>query len=615
MAKSKKFKIYYARARVHHLSIFQYDKNGNLFMTLEKLEECILAHAGGYETYAIVLHDSDVYNGDDCCIYAEKNKVAFLERLQILSDAKGLPKDETTESGFVYDEELEKSAHAYADELFPPILPGTPKKPHWHVVLTFTQARALDEVARWFKGLNGLTLDPHWNEKKTGHGAAENAWLYLVHANDPKKYQYNKEDVVASFDYINELDVLIRKHEDHEKYNLSKGDFNDVIAQVMHGLSRKGAMNIVSEAEYMRNEAVFERARRWYVMNEAPMPLFREVFYVESQGLDDDHGKGGMGKTLCAKALAKQLAKEFGADVSKDINDLQEFIYIAGDAGVFLQNYDAQPVLLVDEINGSAFKEAVGGVLGVKSLLSPFPERKDFNKKFGSVICTAKYIIINGIESFEKFKTELAKGGMIKGRYQESEESVKEQFDRRFWGDIKIVDASQIEIWLNRGLFDNTPEQQVLQMVCRVRASFQQIASRSSGMAQARLEERVLHPLLEEVDKSQITHCSENKISDPDAIPEDLLCMGEVIVDDDIQEPIVIDSMDARCSLDVFNKMKEMCIIDNDDMDATIFDLDAIQRAIDYHFKKIPFDDVKDRMKRQIIFGALMAIDKMQKGG
>lgn len=610
MAKKKFSK--FPRVRVHHLTIFQYDKNGDLCMTAEQIEKCLQARAGGFESYAFILHDKDTFNGEDCCIYAEKNHAVYLEHVRVLSNARKIPEDETTESGYAKNDAIEKEAHEFADSVFPPILPDTPKRPHWHIVLTFTQARALDEIARWFVLLNGEKLNANWNEAKSGHGAAESAWLYLIHQNAPKKYQYERKDVFASFDYESKLDETIKKHEDHEKYNIDRGDFNDVIAQVMHGMSKREAMSIVSEAEYIRNEAVFERARRWYILNEAPMPLLREVFYVDSAGIDEDHGKGGLGKSACSKAFAKQLAKRFGADISKNVNDLQDYIFIAGDAKVFLQDYDGQPIVLIDEINGTDFKRACKGVNGVKSLLAPYPERKSFDKKHGSVVCTAEYIIINGIQSFEAFKRALAKGDTIDGIAQESEDSVKEQFDRRFWGHIRIIDSSNIEFWANRGLFENTPEQQVLEMIQQTRASFQQIASRTSGKAQALLEGQVLRPMLEQVELSHETHGHASKIDDPDDLPEDLLSMGAV-VDDDIQEPVIV-LQNPRDVNDVFNVMVENDFIETESIEDVISFEKLIQRAINFHFYKIKYDDAS-REDKQFIRSAIMAIKLIEKGG
>ena len=515
---------WYPSARVHHLTMFVYDKQGNLATPESRIIECLQKHAGGYASYAYALHDKDVYDAQTKFEYEEKNKKTYIERYKLLAIAAGVAEDETTETGYMHSAAIDAHAHAYADDQFPQIEAGQLKPPHWHLILTFTHNRYVDEVARWFD------LEPNWNESKTGRGAAESAWTYLVHGHHPNKYQYDPGDVRASFDYKVDLEQRIEKEIRHERYAIDAYDLNDILEEVsIKGLSLREAQERVTIAVYLRNKTLFENARKEYVLRYAPMPLFREVFYVESEGIDADHGKGGLGKTVCSKAFAKQLAREFGADISKHISDLQEYIYTAGDAKVFLQEYDAQPILLIDEINGADFKRALKGVNGVKSLLDPFPERKSMDKKHGSVVCTAKYIIINGIQSFEAFKRDLASEMFIDGIMQQSEMPVKEQFDRRFWGNIRIINSSEIEFWANRGLFENTPEKGIMEMISRVRANFHQIALATTGEARARIEGQVLQPMLVEVEKSQTAHAVREKISNPDELPEELLRMGEVI--------------------------------------------------------------------------------------
>jgi hypothetical protein len=339
--------------------------------------------------------------------------------------------------------------------------------------------------------------------------------------------------VSASFDYETALQEQIERVERHKKYEVDTFEINDVLESVANGLPLEEAKNLVSRAVYYRNQQYFERARKDYVIHNAPMPLYRQVFYIESKGIDQDHGKGGLGKSACSKAFAKQLAREFGADVSKNFNDLSEYIYVCGDAKVFLQNYDGQPVLLIDEISGADFKRALKGVNGVKSLLSPFPERKSVDKKHGEVVCTAKYIIINGIQSYHAFIRDLAEEATIDGVTQKSEVAVIEQFERRFWGKFIIINSDEIEFWLNRGLFENTPEQTVMEMVTRVKANFRMIASATSGQAQAQIEGRVLNPVLEQVEKAKTTHGVKEKISDPALLPAELLAMCDVITPDE----------------------------------------------------------------------------------
>ena len=522
--KKKKASIVYPSARVQHLVIFLYDEAGATVMTKEKIESILQAHVGGYETYSYILHDQDEY--DTQTVYEQnlKNQKTYLDRYQTIAELSGMEKDETSKTGYIFSEAVDKQAKEYADKCFPTIEAKTKKHPHWHIILTFAANRKIDEIARWFG------IEPNWVEAKTGRGAAESAWAYLVHANDKNKYQYSPLDVISSFDYQTSLKEQIEKAARHEKYGISTNDLNDVLDRITLGqLTIKEAQNIVSVPVYLRNKRLFEEARKEYVQNYAPMPLFREVFYIDSEGLDSDHGRGGLGKTACSKALAKQLAREFGADPSKHIDELRDYIFTAGDKSVFLQSYMGQPVLLIDEINALDLKRALGGVNGVKSLLDPYPERGEFNKKHGSVICTAKYIILNGIQSFDAFKRDLAKGDFINGAQEKSETSAKEQFDRRFWGNIHLIDASRIEFWINRGLFENTPEIEVMEMICRVRASFKEITKNTAGEAKAQIEEKVLKPLLAQVEKSQTTHAKKSKIQNPDELTPELLSMGEII--------------------------------------------------------------------------------------
>ena len=102
MGRKKIFKNYFPRMRVHHLVIYMFDKNGRLYMSEEQLKKCISAHDGGYASFAYILHDMDTYDAEAVYQHSEKNRKTFIERLRILRDAKGLERDETTESGFVH---------------------------------------------------------------------------------------------------------------------------------------------------------------------------------------------------------------------------------------------------------------------------------------------------------------------------------------------------------------------------------------------------------------------------------------------------------------------------------------------------------------------------------
>ena len=90
MARRKRLKIGYLRARVMHAVIFMAGTDGTLKMTKEQLESILKKHNGGYTSYAFILHDKDKYSAQSVYENQELNKKTYKERYQILADAKGL---------------------------------------------------------------------------------------------------------------------------------------------------------------------------------------------------------------------------------------------------------------------------------------------------------------------------------------------------------------------------------------------------------------------------------------------------------------------------------------------------------------------------------------------
>lgn len=66
---------------------------------------------------------------------------------------------------------------------------GSPDKPHWHVCVWFSNARFLDALAK------ELGIDNRFVQLTTN---ATHDLRYLIHADDPQKYQYDISDVQTS---------------------------------------------------------------------------------------------------------------------------------------------------------------------------------------------------------------------------------------------------------------------------------------------------------------------------------------------------------------------------------------------------------------------------------
>lgn len=67
---------------------------------------------------------------------------------------------------------------------------GELEKPHWHFVLRFSNARHLSSLAK------SLSIEERFIQKSCSY---VNAVEYLVHRNDPEKFQYSTKELKGSF--------------------------------------------------------------------------------------------------------------------------------------------------------------------------------------------------------------------------------------------------------------------------------------------------------------------------------------------------------------------------------------------------------------------------------
>lgn len=395
-----------------------------------------------------------------------------------------------------YDKEVDEENHAWGNI-------GDKKPEHFHVVISLKSPVKVGNIAKWFglgenminfqKGRNG-SRDPYLDNV-----------AYLTHEFEPsvkEKHIYSRDEVKLGglrVDIWEDIDRVYGNKERHKKYRINSDDLNDIIDDVAtKGLTLKKAREIVGEVVYLRNETLFKKARQNYVLNVQPMPALRTVFYVECVNKENkDIGKGGVGKTVCTHALAKQFSKEFGADVIKPYEELvrEGYIFDIGGEGVALQNYDGQPILVMNEMDSySMFKTF--GRRGTKELLDNFPTRQDQNIKYGSTVITAKYIIINGIERYDKFIQGL---GGIFGEMNEADKDLT-QYYRRFFAHITLVDEEYMDIFFTKCHLDNTRECREYYAIKNVYAPFKKMLTQMDNVVVTDLQGNVLRPL---VDKSK----------------------------------------------------------------------------------------------------------------
>ena len=106
---------------------------------------------------------------------------------------------------------------------------GTPKAPHWHVYLHFTDSRQFDYIAKWFE------IEPQYVGKIKGKRFGDGI-EYASHHNAPEKYQYPFSEVHANFDY--EKAVLKNVKDKENSANITK-----IIFIILHLIRRSSEVH------------------------------------------------------------------------------------------------------------------------------------------------------------------------------------------------------------------------------------------------------------------------------------------------------------------------------------------------------------------------------------
>ncbi len=524
-----------------------YALNGNKILDLDDCERICKSKIKLIDKYAIGLHDADEHDVESIKERESHRKQLYMERYQAYAEDKGVAKSEASESGYVYDEDCKKNADADVDFYYPVKQLNDEKEPHIHCVIKLKYARCIDEIARWF-GIPVTMIDI-----KSGHHVFEDCATYLVHKKQPEKHNYEAvidSHIRANFDYqewlSNQavLDIL------HEKYHMHVDDINDIVNKVANdGLSLREVESMVSTPVFLRNKKLFRDARDHYISTHMEMPANRFVFYVDSLG------QSGAGKSIATKALCKQYAKDYGADITKDMGELKEYIYKAGGKGVAWQRYDGQPIVYIDDREAVDLLMEFNGHDGVKNLFEPYPDKESVDIKYGDAIIVAKYIIINGIQPFEAFIDGLNGSYVSKDGTRVESDKDRGQYARRITGIVRILEDDIVELLFNSGVMRNTREYERYESIKIMSVNFQRVAERLSGDARFQIESKTFDSLVEE--SRNVEERFKNKITSIDDIPDEFKHYGDAISAEELFQ-IKLDEfieMDAQRQLEEYEKL------------------------------------------------------------
>lgn len=209
---------------------------------------------------------------------------------------------------------------------------GNPESDHWQVMLEFDNPRYVTSIA---KLLGDKPQSVHvWNNK------ISNGFAYLVHRtqNASSKYQYEPSEVVANFDYIEELAKITRQ------VKKSSTNVKDLLDDLYDGRIKKDDLeNALTGSQYGKCCKQIEDVNAKRLQKEAE--TFRQKLIESGTPVRVIwiYGKPGTGKTTIAKIIAKRENRPY---------------FISGSSRDIFQDYKGEHTVILDELRPKVIEYA-----------------------------------------------------------------------------------------------------------------------------------------------------------------------------------------------------------------------------------------------------------------
>lgn len=304
---------------------------------------------------------------------------------------------------------------------------GNTKPKHWHIVCRCDNAVEVSTIARWFK------IPENFVDVPKGQGAFLDCVEYLTHEREEQqalgKRLYEDERVRANFDFREDLEERAEKR---LKYGRDTDPKTAMWYDVMfNGLTLKQALERDRWA-YMEMLEKLKKARLDYISRMSP-PDTRINYYVE--------GKGGVGKGLISRAIARSLYPQYDDDY--------DIFFEVGAKGAPFEGYDGQPVIIWNDRRAYDLLQELNGRGNVFNVFDSHPTKQRQNIKYGSINLCNEVNIVNSVQPYAEFLDGLA------GEYEDKNGNKrgvedKGQSYRRF-PFMVIVHEEDFDFMINKG--------------------------------------------------------------------------------------------------------------------------------------------------------------------
>lgn len=391
-------------------NVMQYERHpetGEVLLTEEKIKDA-LAHRM-IKRWAYVCHDRDVYSA--------------------------------------LDEEQNSDHHK-----------GDVKPRHWHVVIEMGSRQVeIGVIAKW------LGIKDNYVNVAKGAGAFLDCVQYLTHEDDKQqglgKRLYEDSCVSANFNFREELD---KRAERKARYGKDLNEKDRIRNEVL--LKGMTLREVVEKypLQYQDDFTYLEKCRLRYISTISEMPKARINYYIE--------GRGGIGKGLISKAIARALVDRDGTMKDDDI-----YFEVGADRASF-EGYDGQPVIIWNDCRAYTLLQKLGGRENVFNVFDPFPPNVKQNIKYGSVRLNNMVNIVNSVQPYVEFFDGLA------GEYKDKDGTIQKAEDKgqsyRRFPFFLVLHEEDYDLGMNKGVFEGTREYEQYMMYQGLRGNMQRIAER-----------------------------------------------------------------------------------------------------------------------------------------
>ena len=248
---------------------------------------------------------------------------------------------------------------------------GTMVHPHVHVMLKLRDSCTFKYIASWF-GVAAERVEMIAAPRFNG------ALPYLVHANAPKKYQYDVREVQAIFvyaDFLNTWKEEVAKKANGNNQKEESRKLDEYLQRICDGEIRQfNYTDFIDGVIYSKYRSKIENAFKFYIEKNKDAERDIKCFYMV--------GSSGTGKTTYAKQWAKDEGYSF---------------YVSSGSNDVMDGYAGQDCLILDDLRPSC--------LGLSDLLkmldnntSTSVKSRYYNK---SLFC--KLIIITTVKPLDEF--------------------------------------------------------------------------------------------------------------------------------------------------------------------------------------------------------------------